>query len=67
MSKYFEVVCVNTGATEENGWHGKSWRVSARNEDEACDKALEDLESWWESRTKATLPRRQDLQACRVS
>jgi hypothetical protein len=46
MSKYFEVVCVNTGAIEENGWPGKSWRVAARNEDEACDKVLEDLESW---------------------
>ena len=67
MSKDFEVVCVNTGAIEENGWPGKSWRVSARNEDEACDKVLENLDSWGEMRTKATLPRRQDLQAYRVS
>ena len=64
MTKWYEVVCI---CPASDAWNSKSWRVPAKNEDEACDRVLEDLEMWWQSNKKATLPTRQHLQAYRVS
>ena len=61
--KVYEVVCI---CPESEAWNGKSWRVPARSEDDACDKVLMDLEGWGDSHPKATLIRRSELQAYRI-